>query len=221
MVERAGGGPRAGRRREPVLVVFQEYSPSVGVASDEPQHGLPGFVHECLVQQRSRKQVERLACLPEPAFGKTAFVHGVAADQVFAQGSGGPDAELRAAQRFDAVSDGNDHVEVVVIHLARDRAAALGSNLCKFCTGSPRVQLSFPKSIADVPGHDRAVPTEQLRHLLLGEPYRLADAAHIHAHLAVRGFVDDDLAAGGGGWIFTVRHVDFHEPIRIVFAYCD
>ena len=57
MVECAGGGLRAGRRRQPVLVVLQEQAPSVGVAPNEAQHDLPGFVHERLVQQRPREQV--------------------------------------------------------------------------------------------------------------------------------------------------------------------
>src|SRR5438094_667022 len=44
-------------------------------------------------------------------------IHCESYDDVFPQPLRGPDAELRAAVRFHPVADGDDEVEVVVIHL--------------------------------------------------------------------------------------------------------
>ena len=43
-VQRAGGGLRAGRRLQPVLVVFQQQTPSVRIGRDQVQRGMFRFV---------------------------------------------------------------------------------------------------------------------------------------------------------------------------------
>ncbi len=74
--------PRAGWRRQPVLVVFQQQAPSIGIARDQIQHCLPGIVHQRLVAERPRQQVERFPRFPQAALGQTALVHGKAAHQM-------------------------------------------------------------------------------------------------------------------------------------------
>ena len=83
-----------------------------------------------------------------------------------------------------------------MIHLAGDGARALGSNLCKFCTGCRRVEFALLERIADVLGHDRALPPKQIGHLLLGQPDSIAVQLYLHAHATVGCLVEEDFAAG-------------------------
>lgn len=122
-------------------------------------------------------------------------VDRVTADQVLTQRAGRPDAELGAAQGLDAIADGNDEVQVVVLDLARNGSTPLGSNLCKFCTGCYGIQFPLPEGATDVLGDDRPLAPEQLGHLLLGEPDGLMVQPHVDPHLAVRCFVEDDFSA--------------------------
>jgi hypothetical protein len=149
--------------------------------------------------QRPRQQPHGLLDLPESAFGQPALVQRVAAKEVVPQGASGPDPELGATQGLDPVADRDDDVEAEVLYFPGDRPAALGSNLCKFCTGCRGVQLALPERVPDVLGDDRALPPEQLGHLRLGQPDRLPLEAHVHPDLAVRGLVDDHLTARRSG----------------------
>jgi len=106
-------------------------------------------------------------------------------------------AEACALDGLDAVADGDDDIEVVMVYVPGDGPVPLGLNLCKFCTCCPRFQLPLPKRIPDVLGDDRSLTPKQLAHLLLSQPHRLAIEPHIHANLAICGLVDAHLAARG------------------------
>ena len=82
----------------------------------------------------------------------------------------GPDAELRAALRFHAVADGDDHVEVVINGLVD---FPVGGSSCIICTYCFLRQFPFLEEVADVLGDDGAFPLEQIRYLRLGQPDRL------------------------------------------------
>jgi len=122
-------------------------------------------------------------------------VERVAPHEMLAQHAGRPDAELGAALGFHAVSDGDDDVEVVVVDLARDAAAALDSNLCKFCTGCLGVEFTLREGVADVLGHDGALTAEKLGHLLLAQPDRLGLESDVEADPAIASLEHDHFAA--------------------------
>ena len=118
-------------------------------------------------------QAQRTAQLSQPA-----LVGRIAADQMIAQHPGGPDAELRAATGVHAVADGEDHVQVIEIHLPH---FTIGSNLCIFCTGCLGDQLSGSIDIADVPDDHSAVPFKQVGHLVCVQPDSFLFEPHIQA----------------------------------------
>ena len=118
----------AGRRHQPVLVVFQEQAPCVGIADDKLQYGLPGIVRQRLVPKRSGEQAEGFPGLVETAFGQSALVHGEAAHQMFPQGAGGPLAEAHAPLGIDPVAHGDDGVQIVVPDVASDLSFSLRPN---------------------------------------------------------------------------------------------
>ena len=128
VVQHAAGRLDAGRRGELVFVVLQQQAPGVGVASNEVQHLPPGGIHQRLVAQRAGQQIQGVAGFLESAFGEALLVEGEATDQVVAQGAGGPLAKVHAALGIDAVTDGDDGVEVVVSQRPSDPTTALGSN---------------------------------------------------------------------------------------------
>lgn len=55
-------------------------------------------------------------------------VEGKALDQVFAEDVGGPDAKARGLVAVDAVPDGDDGIEVVVLDLPSDAPLAFLTN---------------------------------------------------------------------------------------------
>ncbi len=82
-----------------------------------PPHFIPGVVRPWSRGPRSWNP------RPIPYFGKAlfpqaAFVEGAALDQMVPECAGGPDAELGAAKRFDAVTNRNDDIEIVKSRLA-------------------------------------------------------------------------------------------------------
>ena len=86
------------------------------------------FIDERLVPERPREQLQGLARLVEAPLGKPSLVHGVAADQMLAQGAGGPLAKTHGPLRIHPVTDGNDRVQVVVLECASNASLAFRSN---------------------------------------------------------------------------------------------
>ena len=89
MIEHTGGRLHAGRRQQPVLVVFQKQAPGVGVARDQVQHRLPGIVHQDPVPKGPGQEVEGLARFPKAALGEPVIVQGLAAHKVVMHRPGG------------------------------------------------------------------------------------------------------------------------------------
>ena len=114
-------------------------------------------------------------------------IQAEALGQMLAQHPGGPLAEARALDRLDPVTDGDDHVEVVVIDLV---GFAVRGSMCKICTYCRTLKLTLGENIADVLGDHRALAAEQQAHLLLGEPDRFTIQPHFDTDVVA--FVDDD-----------------------------
>jgi hypothetical protein len=88
---------------------------------------------------------------------------------------------------LDEVADGDDDVEVLVLDLPRDLAAALALNRCRFCNGCLEAQLALLEDVLDMPGDDRLVPLEELCHLSERQPGGLSVEAHLDARSAILG----------------------------------
>jgi hypothetical protein len=160
------------------------------------EHGLPLVRDQGMRGQSAGQEPHRLLDLPQPPLGQPAFVEGVSAQQVVAQGARGPDPELGAALRVDPVADGEDGVEVEVVDVV---GLPVRGSMCKFCTNCLRLQLALLEDVADVLGDHRPLPPEELGHLLLAEPDRVPVEANVHPDIPVGSLIDDDLAARGPG----------------------
>ena len=97
----------------------------------------------------------------------------VALDQVLAQHLGGPDPELGATGRLDAVAHGDDHIEVVEAHGPVGTGNVQKMHIAFLC------QLPLPKHVAHVAGDHRALTAKQLSHLGLTEPHGVSLQTHI------------------------------------------
>ena len=117
-IQDACGWFRTGWRFKAVFVVLEKQAPRVGACGDDVQHSASGFVHEPLVFERAGEKLQRWPCLVDPAFREPSLIQRVAANQMLAQGSDGPLAEMHGSLRVDPVTDGNDSVEVTVPDLA-------------------------------------------------------------------------------------------------------
>src|SRR5690606_22154537 len=109
----------------------------------------PFIRNKLLVCQRARQQAHRLLEL-DAALGQTALVQRVAIDQMLAQHAGGPDAELRGPRRTDAITHGNDGVEVVVLDVSLNRTLALLANHPEFPDSWLALKLTLGKNIAQM-----------------------------------------------------------------------
>ena len=118
----------------------------------EQRAALAGY--ERIPLQRAPEQTERLLDVTEARLAKAALVQRVAADEVFAERAGRPDAELRTALGFHAVSDGDHHIQAV------DGDWFVGGSNVQILHIASRVQLSLAKHVRDVLGDDRAFPPE-------------------------------------------------------------
>ena len=116
-----------------------------------------------------------------------------ALDDELPQGLGRPDAELRGLVAVDPVADGDDGVEVVELHLARDLAAALGTNYFHFGNSCLLGQLAGLEDVLQVLVDGRHLDAEQLRQRLLRQPDRLVLEEDLHLHRPVRRGVEEKL----------------------------
>ena len=198
MIEHANGRPCSGRRCQPVLVVLEEQAPRVRIAADELQHGLPGTVDERLIPESPGEEIEGFPGFLQTALGEASLVQGEAADQMTAQGSGGPLAEADAPLGIDPVADRDDGVQVKMLEGSSNPAPALGLNYQEILGSCLCLQLPAGEYVAQVHLDVRRGGAEDLRHLPLGQPDRLPVEADIHTHFPTRCLVDQDLAVGAG-----------------------
>ena len=77
-------------------------------------------------------------------------VEGEALDEQFGQARGGPLAERGAAGGADAVADGEDGVEVVVVDGAGDLAGSLGLNYPETPDSCLRVEFALAVNVDQV-----------------------------------------------------------------------
>jgi hypothetical protein len=97
-----------------------------------------------------------------------------------------PPSEKHALHGLDAVSNGDDDIQVV--EPDRAPAAIFMQNLHKI----PLVNLALVDSVPYMAGYDRLVTSEQPAHLFLCQPYGLAVSPDVNAHIRAV-IVNDDL----------------------------
>ena len=129
--------------------------------------------------------------------GKPAPAERQSADQVVAEGAGGPLAKLHAALGIDPVTDGDDRIQVVVRQGSPDLTAALGSNYRGILGRCLPLELLGSEDVSQMQADVVGRGLEKVSHLPLGQPDGISVEADINARLAALGLVDDDLAAGG------------------------
>ena len=101
---------------------------------------------------------------------KLLLVQRVALHQIFAQALGCPDAELRTLSGFHAITDGDNHVKIVVFDLALNLPLAFLSNYPEIPDSCPTCQFALFKCIGNVLVNGTNILIKQLRHLLLRQP---------------------------------------------------
>ena len=136
--------------------------------------------------------------------GNEAFVHGGqlcgldgAGEHSFLDDVRGPLAKADADDGIDAVSDGNDGVEIVVRDPAGDLPRSLQTNFQGFLGCCRLVQFAARVDIFQMQADVFEGAREQFRDLGLRQPHRFAVKTHLYAHDAIR-LVDNDLVLGGG-----------------------
>ena len=92
---------------------------------------------------------------------REAFSH------ILLQNSRCPDAELHAALRFHTVANGNDDIEIIVIHLI---GFAVSGSCCEICNNCFPLQFALNENVLDMSGNGRFVSLKQLRHLVDRKP---------------------------------------------------
>ena len=97
----------------------------------------------------------------------------------------------------DAVTDGENGVEVVVIDQARYLAGALGLNYSEFPNSCPGVQFTLVVDVPEMLVDGRHRNPKELSDQGLREPDRLILEAAFDARPAVFGLIKDHFAAWG------------------------
>jgi hypothetical protein len=113
--------------------------------------------------------------------------------------AGGPDAELGAAPRVDAIADGDDGIEVVVPDSPPHLPATLRLNYREILGSCCLLQLALAEDVLQMESDVIGRSVEDLREVSLGEPDRLALQPDVDPDPAAGGLVDDEIAARGRG----------------------
>ena len=121
-------------------------------------------------------------------------VHGEALAEVFLQPGHGPLPELGAALAADAEADGEDGIEVVVVHQPFDLPGTLVLNYPEFPDSCPRGEFTLLVDVLEVLVDGADVLLKQVGHELLREPDSLVLKPALDARLAVLGLVENDLS---------------------------
>lgn len=103
-----------------------------------------------------------------------------------------PSAELHAAGGFDPVANRDDHIEIVMVHLARDLPDAFCLNYPEFPEGCVFLALSLGIDVHNVLVNGPDILTEQFGDLCLAQPNRLVDQPHINTRLAILAAIKQD-----------------------------
>ena len=82
-----------------------------------------------------------------------------------------PNTKLHAVLRFHTVADRNDDIKIIVIHLI---GLAVSGSCCKICNNCFSLQFALSENVLDMSGNGRLVSLKQLRHLVNGQPNRIA-----------------------------------------------
>lgn len=96
--------------------------------------------------------------------------------------------------RTDAVADGQNRVEVVVVNRAGNLAISLGLNYSEFPNSSRRVEFTILENALQVLIDGRHRDLEQSRDQPLWKPDRFMRQSHFDPRLAVFSLVKDELA---------------------------
>jgi hypothetical protein len=99
-------------------------------------------------------------------------------------------SELYATVGFDAVSDGNDYVEIVVVYLVD---FSIGGSCCKFCNNSFAVEFAFLEYIPYVPGNHGFIALEQFGYLVERQPDRFIHEPGLDPRTSIPGLVNENL----------------------------
>ena len=93
----------------------------------------------------------------------------------------------------DAVADGEDHVEVVVVDEPRNLPPPLGLNYSEFPNGCRGIELLLVEDVSEVLVDRGDSDLVQLCHEALREPDRPAVEAHLDTASPILPLVEDDL----------------------------
>jgi len=120
------------------------------------------------------------------------IVQGKALQEILAQAGGSPLAELGAAWAPDAVADGENGGEAVVLDVAGNLPRPLGSNYPEFPDSCLWAQFAFLENVHQVLVDRPDVFLEQLRDQRLGQPDGLVLEAALDAGPPVLSLVEDE-----------------------------
>ncbi len=107
----------------------------------------------------------------------------------------GPDAELRAFFGIDTITDGNDHVQIVMLNLAVDRGFAFLPNYPEIPDSCLSGKLLFNKNIADMLIDGAHILVKQIRQLTLSQPNRVLIQRNLKLHAAIGGLINSNLVS--------------------------
>ena len=99
------------------------------------------------------------------------IIQSKAFSHILLQNSRCPNTKLHAALRFHTVADRNDNIEIIVIHLI---GLTVSGSCCKICNNCFSLQFALSENVLDMSGNSRFVTLKQLRHLVNGQPNRIA-----------------------------------------------
>ena len=86
---------------------------------------------------------------------------------ILLQNSRCPNAELHTTLGFHTIANGNDDIEIIVIHLI---GFAVSGSCCKICNNCFSLQFALSENVFDMSGNGRFVSLKQFRHLINGKP---------------------------------------------------
>ena len=152
---------------------------------------------------------------------KALVVQDEALDEILAQNLCSPDAKLRRLAAVDTVSDGDDSVQIVEVHLAGDRPRPLDLNYPIFPDSCRFLQFASGKDVLEVLIDGSQVYAKEFCHLFLGQPEGLTLEQHLDAHGPVWRDIQDDLVVQ---WSLSARcHIApplhysiYRKPTRIL-----
>jgi hypothetical protein len=124
---------------------------------------------------------------------KALVVQDEALDEILAQNLCSPDAKLRRLAAVDTVSDGDDSVQIVEVHLAGDRPRPLDLNYPIFPDSCRSFQFSGGIDVLEVLIDGSQVYAKEFCHLFLGQPKGLAFKENLDAHRPIGRGIQDDL----------------------------